>query len=72
MAAGLAVYRHRGHTYLMTKLIAVGTAVKILSVNGTGRVAGKGEFVGMQGASIALVRKANGKTLAVNTALVTR
>jgi hypothetical protein len=56
----------------MTKLMAVGTAVKILSANGTGRVAGKGEFIGMQGATIALIRKANGKTLAVNTALVTR
>ena len=72
MYQDLVVSIHLGHTYLMTKLMAVGTAVKILSANGTGRVAGKGEFVGMQGASIALVRKANGKTLAVNTALVTR
>lgn len=64
--------RHPCHDSLMTKLMAVGTAVKILSANGTGRVAGKGEFIGMQGATIALIRKANGKTLAVNTALVTR
>jgi hypothetical protein len=54
----------------MTKTQAVGTAVKILSANGTGRVAGKGIVTGAQGASITLVRKANGKTLAVNNSLI--
>lgn len=54
----------------MNTITAVGTPVGILSTNGTGRRTATGHVVGIQRGGIYLVRKANGKTLAVNASLV--